>query len=365
MRESRTLPPDFPQGTSEATCHALLTSRRLPRHLRTARRFQSRSRRETGVLFAGALPGSNTRVEDLMTEEMRDVPVHVPVMLKEVMNFLSPTVGETFVDGTLGTGGHARAIARALGSTGRLLALDRDPTMLELARGCLDKAIARFVAGNFSELDACLPEFAPAGADGILLDLGVASPQLNDPARGLSYRTDGPLDMRMTSDEGASAEQWVRTVSGPELERVLREYGEERFARRIARRIVSARTRSRIGRTSELAEIIRRAVPPGRRRLHPARRTFQAIRIVINRELDHLDRFLEILPGLLKTGGRCAIISYHSLEDRRVKNAFREGARKGYYEALTRKPLRPAPDEVAANPRSRSAKLRAVRKVKL
>jgi len=167
--------------------------------------------------------------------------------------------------------------------------------------------------------------------------------------------------MRMTP-EGIPAREWINHVPEKELADVLYQYGEERHSRRIARAIVQARTRSPIRGTSELAEIIRRASPSGPRRLHPARRSFQAIRIYLNRELEHLDRFLETLPALLKDGGRCVVISYHSLEDRRVKTAFREGVRQDLYEALTRKPLRPTDEETASNPRSRSARVRGVRR---
>jgi 16S rRNA (cytosine1402-N4)-methyltransferase len=223
-------------------------------------------------------------------------------------------------------------------------------------------AKVEILTGRFGDLPSVLATVGVEAADGVLLDLGVASPQLDDPSRGLSYRADGPLDMRLTPDAELSAEEWINQVSQDELARVLREYGEERFSGRIARAIVEARARKRIRRTGELAEIIARSVPRGPRRLHPARRSFQALRIRVNEEMQQLERFLAALARLLKPGGRCAIISYHSLEDRRVKNAFRDGAREGIYELLTRKPMRPSAEEIAANPRSRSARLRAARK---
>lgn len=367
MRENRAFPLDFNDRTREEMCCDLLVCRPSPHRLPIGRDGRTRRSVETKLRLRRGLCGSSVRDEKAMTVHPPDGPSHVPVMLGEVMRLLSPKPGETFVDGTVGTGGHAQAMMHAVGNTGRLLVVDRDPTMLERARTRLDETIARFVAGNFSELDAYLREFEPAGADGVFLDLGVASPHLDDPARGFSYRMDGPLDMRMTQahgpdHQGPDAEAWINSAPEAELARVIREYGEERFAGRIARRIVEARKQARIRRTLALSEIIRRAVPRTRRRLHPARRTFQALRIFINRELDHLDRFLQILPRALKPRGRSAVISYHSLEDRRVKHAFREGVKKGYYEALTRKPLRPSPDEVGANPRSRSARLRAIRK---
>lgn len=291
---------------------------------------------------------------------------HVPVMLSEVLQLLEPRPGDFIVDATIGCGGHAEAIQRRLGRRGRLLGVDRDPEMVERARECLTaQAGSRVdvIVGNFSELDAHLAETGDASADGILLDLGVASPQIDDAERGFSYRNDGPLDMRMARGEEPSAGEWLNDASESELADVFFRYGEERFSRRIARAVVRARRGARIRRTSELADIIRRAVPARRRRLHPARRCFQGIRIFINRELAHLDRFLEILPRILRPGGRCVILSYHSLEDRRVKQAFRDGARSGLYDLLTRKPLRPSSDEVRANPRSRSARLRAVRMI--
>jgi 16S rRNA (cytosine1402-N4)-methyltransferase len=244
--------------------------------------------------------------------------------------------------------------------------VDRDPKMAQLARerllGVSAGAKIVILTGRFGDLPSVLAPLGVEAADGVLLDLGVASPQLDDPSRGLSYRADGPLDMRLTPDAELSAEEWINQVSQDELAQALREYGEERFSGRIARAIVEARARKPIRRTGELAEIIARSVPRGPRRLHPARRSFQALRIRINEEMRELERFLAAMARLLRPGGRCAIISYHSLEDRRVKNAFRDGAREGIYELLTRKPMRPSAEEIAANPRSRSARLRAARK---
>ena len=290
---------------------------------------------------------------------------HQPVMLMAVQRLLDVKPGETIVDGTVGLGGHAESIIGALGEDGLLLGLDRDALMAERARERLAASArcqVRVVVANYSQLADQLQAAGKSLADGILLDLGVASPQIDDPERGFSYRADGPLDMRMTGNQGQSAAEWINHVGEKELADVLYTLGDERFSRRIARAIVAARSHSPIRRTRELAEIIRHAVPRGPRRLHPARRSFQAIRIYINRELEHLDRFLADLPHMLQPGGRCVIISYHSHEDRRVKNAFRDGAGSGVYEALTRKPLRPSPEETRMNPRSRSARLRAVRR---
>jgi 16S rRNA (cytosine1402-N4)-methyltransferase len=265
------------------------------------------------------------------------------------------------IDGTLGDGGHAAMIAAAIGSRGRLISVDRDAEMIQRATTRLVGVNIDAIWGNFSELDRHLAEAGLRGVDGILLDLGVASLQIDDRMRGFSFREDGPLDMRMTPDASPSAAAWLNRAPEHEIARVIWEYGEERHSRRIARAIVRRRDIAAIRSTGELADIILRAMPRRKSRLHPARRSFQAIRIFINREIANLERFLEILPGLLNAGGRCVIISYHSLEDRPVKNAFVEGERQGVYQRLTRKPLRPSPEEVQRNPRARSAKVRAVR----
>lgn len=288
---------------------------------------------------------------------------HIPVMLSESLALLNPQPGETIVDGTLGLGGHTRAIAKLLDKNSRLIGIDRDANMLARAAENLRGVTVETVRGNFSEMGKHLRELGLAGVDGILLDLGVASPQIDEARRGFSYRSDGPLDMRMSDDEKQSAADWLNGEDEEEIGRVIREYGEERYWRRIARAIVSARSMARISSTGRLAEVIRRAAPGGQRRLHPARRTFQAIRIYVNREIEHLERFLQTLPGLLNPGGRCVVITYHSLEDRPVKLAFREGVRAGVYESLTRKPLRAAAAELQSNPRSRSAKVRAVQRL--
>ena len=303
--------------------------------------------------------------EGVMETSAENTFRHEPVMLTEVLRLLAPQPGETIVDGTLGYGGHSLAILRELQGKGLLLGVDRDPEMAARAGERLSDSGAqnfRIVVSNYSRLDEVLSASGDR-ADGILLDLGVASPQIEDPRRGFSYRVDGPLDMRMTPDQDFGAAEWINSAEEKDIADVLFEYGEERFSRRIARAILRARDRAPIRTTGELAEIIRRASPPGPRRLHPARRSFQALRILVNRELEHLDRFLEILPGLLKPNGRCVVMSYHSLEDRRVKNVFRQGIRDGLFESLTRKPLRPSEQEVDSNPRSRSARVRAVRRL--
>lgn len=266
------------------------------------------------------------------------------------------------LDGTVGCAGHASGIASRLAESGRLIAVDRDPEMVGMARTRLSGCACRVDCSqsNFAELRAILKTTGVAKVDGVLLDLGVSSAQIDAPERGFSFRSAGPLSMQMTPAEGPSAADLVNTLSAAELERLFREYGEERWARRIAARIVRERKRARIRWTTELAGIIAAAAPPGPRRLHPARRCFQALRIACNRELENLERFLAEVPDCLRERGRLVILSYHSLEDRRVKTSFRELARQGVYEILNKKVVRPRPEEVAGNPRSRSARLRAV-----
>ena len=363
MRDVRTLPFDFSaQDREGARCAVVAESERM-QFDRAGGPFQTYQMKGKWRPSLARPEWNDTVAGGAMSQRPRRALSHEPVMLTEVMRLLEPKPGETIMDGTVGTGGHAESICRALAGAGCLVGIDRDPAMVERAKERLTASAACEVsvaAGNFSELPDRLQSLARGLADGVLLDLGMASPQIDDPDRGFSYRTDGPLDMRMTPNQGPPAEEWINHVPEKDLADALWEYGDERHARRIARAIVNARARSPIRRTAELAEIIRRAVPRGPRRLHPARRSFQAIRIRINDELRHLDRFLEVLPSVLRAGGRCVIISYHSLEDRRVKHAFRNGVKAGLYVALTRRPLQSSPEERRVNPRSRSARLRAV-----
>jgi len=290
---------------------------------------------------------------------------HEPVMVREVLEYLAPRPGATIVDATLGCAAHALHILDAVRPGGLVVGVDRDPQMIAIARGVLaDHGRGRYeaVQANYSELADVLAGLGLEAVDGILLDLGASSVQLDDPARGFSYRADGPLSMQM-SPGGPSAEDLVNGLPEKDLADVIYHYGEDRFARRIARRIVRERARDRITGTLQLARIIVRAVPRGRRRLHPARRTFQALRIRTNFELDHLAAALAAAPALLRGGGRLVVLSYHSLEDRLVKLALREGAGKGLYRVLTRKVVRPDEAEKARNRRSRSCKLRAAERV--
>ncbi|MEM9883220.1 MAG: 16S rRNA (cytosine(1402)-N(4))-methyltransferase RsmH [Planctomycetota bacterium] len=299
-------------------------------------------------------------------------PGHIPVLPDAVVGLLDPQPGETFVDATLGRGGHAaKLIPRLAGGT--YLGLDADPANAEFSRQRLAPianaygVTLRVVNANFASI---AEDSDPV--DGLLADLGFASNQVDDPNRGFSFMQDGPLDMRLNTSGGSSGEssggggagELVNTLSERELADVIYRFGEERLSRRIARKIVEARGRSPINTTGQLATLCRAAYGPaaGRSRIHPATRTFQALRIAVNGELDALDALLAALPGVLAPGGRAAIISFHSLEDRPVKRRFLELQQTGVAERLTRKPITAAPEEAAANPRSRSAKLRGIRK---
>lgn len=292
------------------------------------------------------------------------MPVHVPVMTAEVLALLRPERGGFFVDCTAGLGGHMRALLQA--GADRLLGIDRDEEALAIARRELAPWADRveLVQADYRELATVLDARGRREIDGALADLGVSSLQLAS-GRGFSFQHDEPLDMRMDRSAKTTAADAVNTLPERELADVIYQYGEERHSRRVARRIVEARARRPLGTTFELAEIVRRAVPRGRERIDPATRTFQALRIWVNRELDHLDRFLREVAERLKAGGRMVVISFHSLEDRIVKQTFRALERSGpvALRVLTRKPLRPQDTEMAANSRARSAKLRAAERV--
>jgi 16S rRNA (cytosine1402-N4)-methyltransferase len=286
---------------------------------------------------------------------------HAPVLLRQVVTLLQPGRGGTFVDCTVGLGGHARGLLAA--GAGRLIGLDRDGEALALARTALAPWGGKVLLAHadYRELPHVLDANGVATVDGILADLGVSSMQLDAPGRGFSFRRDEPLDMRMDRSSPPDAAAWVRDVAEEDLADVLGRYGEERYARRIARAIVRERATRPIDTTGQLAAIVRRAIPPPRsRRIDPATRTFQAIRIAVNRELEHLDAFVATALGRLAAGGRLAVIAFHSLEDRIVKHTMRAAEREaaGAVRVLTKKPVVPDPEEVAENPRSRSAKLR-------
>ena len=291
---------------------------------------------------------------------------HVPVLLKEAIDFLDIKRNGTYIDATVGLGGHSYEIAKRLGAAGHLIGFDKDPAALEIARTKLGSAgvspaptdwpQVTLQHGSFAEL---VNDQRPATIDGILADLGMSSLQLQDAARGFSFQAEGALDMRMNPQAELTAEQVVNHFDERELADVIYEFGDERRSRRIARAIVRSRP---IRTTVQLAEVIAAAARPmnqAERRIHPATKTFQALRIFVNRELDDLRALLNAAPQVLKPGGRLVIISFHSLEDRIVKDAFREGVKQGHYRLLVKKPVTAGEEEIDRNPRSRSAKLRA------
>ena len=291
--------------------------------------------------------------------------LHEPVMVAEVLEQLQPSRGGVFVDCTVGLGGHSRALLEA--GAERVLGLDRDLNALAIAR----EALAAFgdrvelVHADYRELDRVLGERGVEKAAGVLADLGVSSMQFDAEGRGFSFRRDEALDMRMDQSRGPSVADLLRDVEETELADVIYRFGEERASRRVARAIVHARGESPIETTGRLAAIVRRAVPhKGHQRIDPATRTFQALRIWVNRELDGLDAFLEHAAERLRAGARLAIITFHSLEDRIVKHTFRAMEKAGGgLRILTKRPLVPADEEVARNPRARSAKLRAIERL--
>ena len=289
---------------------------------------------------------------------------HVSVLLKEAIEFLAVRRGGIYVDATVGAGGHGFAIAKRLGAQGRLIGFDKDPAALEIARKRLSEPRPE-LRGDWPQIELRNASFAEIGnvgsVDGILADLGLSSLQLTNAERGFSFQAEGPLDMRMDPRSERTADQVVNRFDEEDLANLIYEFGEERRSRRIARAIVRARP---IRSTAHLAQVVSAAARPMKpERINPATRTFQAIRIWVNRELDDLTALLSAAPGILKPGRRLVIISFQSLEDRMVKDAFRDGAHVGIYRLLTKKPVAPSEAEVERNPRARSAKLRAVERV--
>ena len=286
---------------------------------------------------------------------------HVPVLFEEVMDFLRVRPDGTYVDCTLGLAGHAEGIARQLGPAGHLIGFDRDPEALELARARLTRVCGEmgsqapqvsFVGEAFSSIAA---HVKPASVDGLLADFGVSSLQFDEARRGFSFQADAGIDMRMDMRSGPTAGQVVNEMSERDLANLIYEYGEERRSRTVARAIVRGRP---VTSTVQLARIVASAVPP-MKHLHPATRTFQALRIFVNQELQEIRALLEAAPNLLKSTARLVVISFHSLEDRIAKDSIRAGAQQGIWKVLTRKPVTAGEEEIDRNPRSRSAKLRA------
>lgn len=289
------------------------------------------------------------------------LPRHVPVLPAEVLGLLAPASGEVWVDATTGAGGHARLIAERLGLTGRLIAIDQDPSMLELARSRLQGLPVVCLHANFDQLEAALAMQGVEKIDGLLADLGVCSDQLDTPERGLSFQQDGLLDMRLDPTAHETAADLLGRLNERDLADIFWKYGEERFSRRIARRIVEMRQSTPIRTTAQFAELVRRSVPREKNsRIDPATRAFQGLRIAVNDELASLESLLAQLPRRVKAGGRVGIISFHSLEDRLVKRAFQD---RETWAPVTKKPVMAGEDETRSNPRSRSAKFRVARRL--
>ncbi|HEX6960693.1 MAG TPA: 16S rRNA (cytosine(1402)-N(4))-methyltransferase RsmH [Lacipirellula sp.] len=294
---------------------------------------------------------------------MNDSTVHVPVLLAEVVEYLRPTEGGVFVDGTLGGGGHTRALAERVGASGRVIALDLDPEPVRRAEQTLAGLPVAVAASSYTDVPEVLDELSIEAVDGILLDLGLSSDQLAEAQRGFSFQSEGELDLRFDPEQGEPAWKMLARLSEETLADVIYHYGEERFSRRIARRIIEERRSTPIRTAAQLAALVRSCIPRSRGHdIDPATRTFQALRIAVNSELDNLKLALRRLPDRLKPDGRLAIISFHSLEDRLVKEAFRDDPR---LTVVTRKPVIATDDEISRNPRARSAKLRVAQRAGL
>ncbi len=298
-------------------------------------------------------------------------PIHRPVMVPEVLSLLRPAPGDAALDLTVGTGGHALALARAVGPDGLLVGIDADPDAVEAARARLEADApcpVRLFAARFSRAADVAAEAGLEGFDAALADLGIGTHQLDSPERGFAFASEAPLDMRYDRTGGPSARDVVNRASEQELADIFYRLGEERYSRQIAAAVCRRRQEAPIETPAELADLVKQVVARRSRRgrtwrIHPATRAMMALRIYVNRELDELDALLEALPDLLAAGGRAAVLTYHSLEARRVKRAWRRQQREGLYELLTASPLKPSEEEVSRNPRARSAQLRAVRRL--
>ncbi len=289
--------------------------------------------------------------------------LHTSVLVKESLSFLNLAPGMTVVDGTLGGGGHTRLLAESVGPRGKVIAIDRDPSAIERGAKELANLPIRFAQANFCNLPEVLDAVEVESIDGMLLDVGISSDQLADRERGFSFDSAGPLDLRFDPTEGEPAWRLINRLRPETLADLIYEFGEERHSRRIARRIAQARERQPIESAKEFAKLVVSAIPrqaTNKKRIHPATRTFQALRIAVNEELKSLQIALERIPSRLKPGGRLVVISFHSLEDRLVKTAFRSPQT---WNCLTKSPVEAAPDEVAMNRRSRSARLRAAERI--
>ncbi|MGB6065560.1 MAG: 16S rRNA (cytosine(1402)-N(4))-methyltransferase RsmH [Desulfomonilaceae bacterium] len=292
--------------------------------------------------------------------------MHVPVLLQEMLENLRPRAGGVYLDGTLGTGGYAEAILDTSNPDGKVVGLDLDSQAVSRTRTRLQSYGQRFhaVHGGFQDARHILFALNIVAIDGAVLDLGLSSDQLDDPNRGFSFRFNGPLDMRFDTTAGQDVLDLLETISINELEEMLATYGEERYCKKLARGILEARRRRALSTTQDLASVVLGILGRRRGKIHPATRTFQALRIAVNRELDNLDRALADIPSLLKPGGRFCVVSYHSLEDRAVKRSFKDRIKSSQRWALvTPKPVRPSTEETKRNPRSRSARMRVLEAV--
>jgi len=292
---------------------------------------------------------------------------HVPVLLNEVLQYLALKKDGIYVDCTIGEGGHAEAILEHIGEGGLLVGLDKDEKSLKIAEERLKKTGRNFILikSDFLNISSQLKRFKIDRVEGILFDFGISSFQLEDISRGFSFKNNGPLDMRFDTFSLLTCEKLINKASYSELCKILKSFGEERRASLIARRIVQKREEKRLKTTFELAEVASKALGRGKGKIDPATRTFQAFRIAVNRELESIEKVLPQIPNLLKKGGKICVISYHSLEDRLVKRSFKEAEGKGILRIITKKPVRPSPEEIFENPRSRSAKLRVGEGVKM
>lgn len=292
---------------------------------------------------------------------------HIPVMLNEVINYLAPQKGGIYVDGTIGLGGHAEAILRHISPQGRLIGIDRDAKSLAQAKQHLMRFLDQcdFIQDDYRHTAQILQKLDISNIDGILLDLGLSSFQLNDPQRGFSFQVEGPLDMRMNQEQTLSAYELVNSLSEKDMASILNGFGEERFSQRIARGIIMSRAQKPIQTTTQLRWVILKSLPLSyqRQRIDPATRTFQALRIAVNRELEALQDFLDRCTDYLKPGGRLLIIAFHSLEDRMVKQKLKALEQEGQLKLIVKKPLQPSENEIHHNPRARSARLRIAERI--
>jgi 16S rRNA (cytosine1402-N4)-methyltransferase len=298
-------------------------------------------------------------------DDMTDTPLHKPVMVDEVLDYLNLQSGQTILDCTVGGGGHAVRILDKIKPDGFLIGIDKDMEILQTTKQSLSKITDRFKLyhANYSDVDEVLRQADINKVNGVLLDLGVSSLQFDQADRGFSFAKEAPLDMRMDRSCGITAQNLIQRLSETELAELLWKYGEERWSRRIARAVLKEEKGVGITSTRQLAAIVERVVPRGKSKIHPATRVFQALRIAVNKELDNLEIFLDKIYNYMALGARIVIISFHSLEDRIVKNKFIEKAKQNLFKVLTKKPITPREVEIEENVRSRSAKLRAAERI--